>query len=279
MVLALSSPSWETIITKYDTFFVDLVGVVHDGIHPFPEAIEALNLLGRDKNLVFISNNPRPSELSVKKLESFHLKSSFTVVTSGDFARFMLQQDKGSTYYHWGAATNDDILKGIHVNLTDDINKADRVLLTAFIEENADEAQFDPLIDQIIAKELPVFCANPDKYASHGKNLRKCAGYFAEKLTKRGYDVTIWGKPDRAFYDFAERQLSTQPIDKTKCLMIGDTLETDILGAQQYGIDSLLVLSGISEALRKAKALTLEQLTHEIKPTYVHKRLSCVSQE
>lgn len=274
MALNISFSHWETIISNYDTFFVDLVGVVHDGINPFPEAIEALNLLGTNKNLVFVSNNPRPSKLSLKKLESFHLKPSFKIITSGDFARLKLQQDKDAIYYHWGAATNADISEGIPINLTDHLDKADKVLLTAFIEEGVDDTQFDPLIDQIITRKLPVFCANPDKLAFHGKHMRKCAGYFAEKLQKRGGDdVTFWGKPNLEFYNFVESQLPTQPIDKTKCLMIGDTLETDILGARQYGIDSLLVLSGISESLRKDKDLTLAQLTHKIKPTYIYDRL------
>lgn len=277
MTLKNSSSPWEMIITKYNTFFVDLVGVVHDGIHPFPEAIAALNLLGADKNLIFVSNNPRPSELSLRKLENYHLKLPFTVITSGDFARYKLQQDQDSIYYHWGATTNADILQGIHINLTDDLSKANKVLLTAFIESDANEAQFDSLINQIVAIGLPVFCANPDKYAFHGKDLRKCAGYFAEKLKKSGGNITIWGKPAIEFYDFVESQLLPKPFDKTKCLMIGDTLETDILGAQQYGIDSLLVLSGISEALRKSQGLTLDELTHTIKPTYIHKQLEHVS--
>lgn len=273
MLSNISSPQWEAIIPEYDTFFVDLVGVVHDGIHPFPEAIEALNLLGTDKNLVFVSNNPRPSELSIKKLESYQLKPSFTVVTSGDFARANLLLDKNSIYYHWGAITNADILEGVHINLTDDINNANKILLTAFIESDADDTQFDLLIDQIIKRKLPVFCANPDRYAFHGQELRKCAGYFAEKVKKWGGDVTLWGKPNVEFYNFVENQFPIPHFDKTKCLMIGDTLETDILGAHQYGIDSLLVLSGVSEALRKTQSLTLEQLTREINPTYILNKL------
>ena len=268
-----SSPQWETILSQYDTFFVDLVGVVHDGIHPFPGAIHALNLLGKNQNLVFVSNNPRPSDLSLEKLKNYQLKIPFRVVTSGDFARSKLRLDTQSTYYHWGELTNIDILKGININLTKDINEAHKVLLTTFIEDEVDVSQFDPLIDHIITKELPVFCANPDKYALHGQKLRKCAGYFSEKIKNRGGKVVFWGKPTVEFYHFVKDQSFISNFDKTKCLMIGDTLETDILGASRYGIDSLLVLSGISELLRKTQIVFSEDPRLAIKPTYVLHKL------
>lgn len=262
---------WSTIITKYDTFLVDLVGVVYDGITAFPEAINALNQLTSDQKLIFVSNNPRPSDLSVQKLKTFGLLHDFTVVTSGDYARTQLSLDQDAIYYHWGAEQNTDILKGISLKLTDDIQKADKVLLTAFIEENDDPTKFDSLIDQIISNHLPVFCANPDRYAFNGLDLRKCAGYFADRLQKRGGDVTFWGKPNIALYEFVEKSLPH--LKKSTCLMIGDTLETDIMGAEQFRIDSLLVLSGVSEAWRQSQSLTLEQLTKKIKPTYICKRL------
>lgn len=260
-------PHWSALISRYETFLVDLVGVVHDGIDAFPEAIQALNQLPAHKTLIFASNNPRPSTLSVKKLRDYGLTRDFTIVTSGDYARAQLRLDCQSTYYHWGAARNTDILAGIPLKLTDIIQAADKVLLTAFIEEHEDPDQFNPLIEQIIRHQLPVFCANPDISAFNGKDLRLCAGYFADRLKKQGGLVTIWGKPDPTFYDFVER--SVPPFEKKTCLMIGDTLETDILGAQQFGIDSLLVLTGISEAARQAHALTITQLTSKITPTYV----------
>ena len=118
---------------------------------------------------------------------------------------------------------------------------------------------------------MPVFCANPDRYAFNGSELRKCAGYFADKLLNQGGDVTFWGKPNITLYEFVEQSLPQ--LEKSTCLMIGDTLETDIIGAAQFGIDSLLVLSGISEAWRQSQSLTLEQLTAKIKPTYICQQL------
>ena len=52
--------------SKYDAFFVDLWGVIHNGIQLYPGAIEVLeNLTKLNKRFVLISNAPRPS-ISVK---------------------------------------------------------------------------------------------------------------------------------------------------------------------------------------------------------------------
>lgn len=267
--------NWSNLLSQYDTFFVDLVGVVHDGMTVFPEAIQALNQIDSHKTLTFVSNNPRPSALSIKKLNDYGLVRDFTVVTSGDYARAQLKLDSESLYYHWGATHNTDILSGMAIKLTDNIHQANKVLLTAFIEEQEDPTQFDSLIDQIVTRQLPVFCANPDSYAFNGKNLRKCAGYFADQLKKQEATVTIWGKPEKPFFEFVEKKLPS--FDKKTCLMIGDTLETDIQGAQQFGIDSLLVLTGISEWRRQLHNLSIDQLTQTIKPTYIYQNLGAAS--
>ena len=55
------------IYKQYDAFFIDLWGVMHNGIHLYPGAIEVVeNLYKLKKRFVLMSNAPRPSE-SVKK--------------------------------------------------------------------------------------------------------------------------------------------------------------------------------------------------------------------
>ena len=53
--------------SKYDVFFIDLWGVIHNGIQLYPDAIEVLENLNKlNKRFVLISNAPRPSK-NVKK--------------------------------------------------------------------------------------------------------------------------------------------------------------------------------------------------------------------
>ena len=55
---------------KYDVFFIDLWGVIHNGIQLYPEAIEVLeNLYKLNKKFVLMPNAPRPA----KDVEKFLL--------------------------------------------------------------------------------------------------------------------------------------------------------------------------------------------------------------
>ena len=56
---------------KYDTFFIDLWGVIHNGIQVYPGAIKVLENLNKlNKRFILMSNAPRPS----KDLQDFLLK-------------------------------------------------------------------------------------------------------------------------------------------------------------------------------------------------------------
>ena len=53
----------QQIQNKYDAFFIDLWGVIHDGVKVYPEAIDVLTNLNKlNKRFVLISNAPRPSK-------------------------------------------------------------------------------------------------------------------------------------------------------------------------------------------------------------------------
>ncbi len=263
--------SWDKIKNNYNTFFVDLVGVIHNDLEPFTKAIEALNSLKDDKKLIFISNTPTPSEKLLDTLKNFGIKKEFHLFTSGDYTRHLLSSYTEDIYYHWGEEKNSDLLKGIELKQTTDIHQATKVLISTYLEENEDTHQYDNLMNIIKEKNIDVYCINPDKYALYGKTIRKCPGFFAEKLINRGVQVIYWGKPVKKFYEYIESKIGS--VSKIETLMIGDTLETDILGAQNFGIDSLLVLSGISNLYKEIENLTLGQLITTIKPTYIASHL------
>ena len=276
------------IIDHYDIWLFDIVGIVHNGITAFSDAIATINELQKHKVVIFISNMPRPGSLSFKKLVDLGLQTNFHIMTSGDAVRLDLENKfKGKAIYHLGAERNDDILKDLNVTVVHDLKDAELVLLTQFIEQGEDLAQFDHLFDDIIARRLPVICANPDKIAMHGQDIRYCAGTFAARLESKGYHVEYYGKPNAQIYETTINTTVPKNINKSKFLMIGDTLQTDIQGAQAFGIDSLLVLTGnaakehddaISSNNNEPKDdimayLKRYQQQHNICPTYVIEKL------
>lgn len=245
------------VVKSYDALLVDVWGVLHDGIIPYNGAVNFLNeMLDSGKRIVFLSNNPRPSYLTTKQFTEFGLNMNKAVIyTSGDAVREQLTSwsdeifsKLGRKFYHLGAEGNADILNGITADVTEDITKADFLLITAFIPAHADLGIYDELLAKAASLHIPAICANPDLTAYYDKQIRYCAGNFAKIYEKLGGTVYYYGKPDSKIYN-AVLSKYLQGYDKKKILMIGDTLDTDILGAHRAGIDSALVLTGNGEKI------------------------------
>lgn len=244
----------QSLAEGYDVFLIDVIGVMHDGKDPYKEAVDCVNnLILNGKRVIFVSNNPRPGDLTKKKLLSFGIKQPFEVITSGDVARALLStQYKDMKVYHLGAERNKDIAHKLDLQTTEDVQQADLILLTAFLEPEEFLSTHIPLLDEIVRLKVPVLCANPDRIAPHGDKHRLCAGTFADYLISQGAKVTYTGKPDKVVFESLSSFFPDVQFKKNRMIMIGDTLETDIQGANNFGIDALLVLSGnTGEELKK----------------------------
>ena len=77
------------IYSQYDTFIIDLWGVMHNGIKLNGKAVNAVeNLKNNKKKIIFLSNAPRPSESVVSFLKKLNMKEEYleNVMTSGEAA-------------------------------------------------------------------------------------------------------------------------------------------------------------------------------------------------
>ena len=77
------------IYNNYDTFIIDLWGVMHNGITLNPKAIKVIeNLKKNSKKFVFLSNAPRPSENVINFLLKMNMDKKYlsNVMTSGEAA-------------------------------------------------------------------------------------------------------------------------------------------------------------------------------------------------
>ena len=95
---------------------------------------------------------------------------------------------------------------------------------------------------------MPVVLANSDKFypvAKHDVSI--ATGGIAKLVESMLHKKFIhFGKPDSQMFMYAYEGLSEEYgyIDKNDILMVGDTLETDILGGNKFGVKTMLVLSG-----------------------------------
>ena len=102
---------------NYDTFIIDLWGVMHDGISLNQNAIKAVdNLQQNSKKIVFLSNAPRPSENVINFLQKMKMEDKYlkNVVTSGEAAMLAINRNVfGKIFFHLGPARDKPIFESV----------------------------------------------------------------------------------------------------------------------------------------------------------------------
>ncbi len=236
-----------SIMDEYDGYLIDLWGVVHDGAHVYPGALETLKALqDHNKKVVLLSNGPRRVHVAHDRLAKLGVTSDlYTAVhTSGEQTYHLLaQQAKGQSFFHIGTERDDSLFEGLNLIKTDNIQKADFILCTDTLVWDQAVHDLDPVFTQALALKLPLICANPDRVVFYQGGLKWCAGTLAHRYQEMGGNITLIGKPHPEVYATA---LSHMPNVSTKrILAIGDSLRTDIQGALTQGIDGVLITGGI----------------------------------
>jgi HAD superfamily hydrolase (TIGR01459 family) len=240
------------IINKFDFFLIDLWGVLHDGDNLYPKAFEALQKINEaGKKVVFVSNAPRKNEIVLKKLNDYKIPSNYylKVVTSGDVAFDFFQKNPkglGYKYYYVGPEKDLGLLEGLeNYKMEEDPKKADFIMAVGFNNfGDAFETKKD-FLDNALLNSLPMICVNPDKFVvKQSGSTMLCAGEMAKYYEQKGGEVIYFGKPYEGIFEKAVKNFTN--FDKQKAIMIGDGIETDVKGANKFGIKSLFVLSGIA---------------------------------
>ena len=257
---------FQNITNMYDVYFVDLWGVIHNGINLFENAITVLDELKKQqKKIVLISNAPRPSNTVkqfLKKL-NFNLDLIDLLVTSGDVTINYIHKNHKKIYFHLGPDKDKDLFEGIN-NISSDINQAHEIICTGLVDEiGTNISDYQNLFKSWISKEKTFVCANPDEVVSRGNNIEFCAGALAKYYKKIGGTVLYFGKPYEEIYKFAKLNIEKKIghiVEKKRILAIGDNLKTDIHGAQNFNIDSLLILNGIYKDFFRDNNLNFDKL-------------------
>lgn len=237
------------ILPFYDVLLFDIWGVISEGNFTYKSVVESINSIMDKKEVFIISNAPRDIDFSYKELKEHGLKiPPNQIMTSGYLVKSLLLQSKKYFFIdepiilHLGSDRNKDLIKPLDYKITNNLDHANICLLSIFRDHGEDLQEFDHLFPEIIKKQIPIICSNPDIIVPHKGNYRYCSGYFAAKIENMGGEVIYTGKPNKEIYQVVFDLISE--VEKKKILMIGDTFETDILGAKNMNIDSALVLTG-----------------------------------
>ena len=242
MTKNLDTEGLKSIAQNYDLFFIDLWGVVHNGVTLHPKAIEALVEIDNcKKKYVLLTNAPRPNSTVKKFLKKLGMNEKIlqNVYTSGEAAlTYLKKKYHGENFYHIGPPRDFDLFLDFEKNKSKDINICNYILCTGLFDNyDNDLNYYKDLLNNHTKKKM--ICTNPDLIVDRGNKRELCAGSVAMVFEKLGGEVIYFGKPYPEVYN-----QSTDNKNK-KILAIGDNLNTDIKGANLLNYDSMIITNGI----------------------------------
>lgn len=256
--MSLRSPppiiaSASALMQRYDVVFCDVWGVIHDGHNAFAEACDALiRFRNGGGTVILVSNAPVPKERVAVMLDrcSVPEDSWDDIVPSGEIALQHIASKGYVRVYRIGPADRDAATFGsVAGEPAATIEEADAILCTGLNDDRNETADdYRPLLERARALNIPFVCANPDLVVDVGGHQYLCAGAIADLYERMDGEVFWAGKPHASAYEAARQRAEAirgTPVTFKNVLAVGDSLRTDLKGAEAAGIDAIFVASGI----------------------------------
>ncbi|TCL61891.1 NagD protein [Hydrogenispora ethanolica] len=225
------------------SYLIDMDGVLVQGDRPIPGAGDFIQRLiqGGHKFLI-LTNNSRytPQDLQ-HRLQTIGLS-----VTADHFfssamatAKFIKSQKPHGSAYVLGGTGLYQALNEVGYTLTD--YNPDFVVLG-----ETDSYSYDKIIraSQLILSGVPFIATNPDPAApGEGGSVPACGAVAALLEKATGYIPYFVGKPNPLVMRIALRTLDEH---SENAVMIGDRMDTDVKVGLESGLETILVLSGVT---------------------------------
>jgi HAD superfamily hydrolase (TIGR01459 family) len=171
--------------SDYDGYVLDLWGVVHDGVRPYPGVLDCMaRLVEAGKRVVLLSNAPRRAADVVRRIAAIGVPAGLYhgVMSSGEEAwQYLKRRDDpfytglGRVCLHICSDRDLEIREGLGLTYVDDPGLAEFVLNTgpAGWDDTIDD--YAPILTEARERGLKMVCANPDLTVMHGALARQAA--------------------------------------------------------------------------------------------------------
>ena len=266
----LDNKGLRSIAENYDIFYIDLWGVIHNGIKLYKNAIETLEEITKaKKKYVLLTNAPRPNKTVKLFLEKIGMNEEMreNVYSSGEAALSYLKKNFfNEKFYHIGPARDFDLFLDFKKNKILDIEDSSYLLCTGLFDGESEDLNFyKELLKENITKKM--ICTNPDLIVDRGNKRELCAGSVALVFEKMGGEVVYFGKP---FPEVYNQSINNK---EKKVLSIGDNLNTDIKGANLLNYDSLIISNGVHKDEIKKDGIDIVSKKYEAVVNYIQTEL------
>jgi HAD superfamily hydrolase (TIGR01459 family) len=257
-------PTLLNVAAPFKGILLDANGVFWDGdkVGLMPNAKETMErLFEHRKTIGILSNSTQLVSNGIDKFKSqgliegvhFHF-----LLTSGEITRQMFLEERlpfktpKKRFFLFGTAhpkfsSHELIFKDTSYIETKDIKEADFIYISIPHIDGQDQTKTDLFLEDVKklkGSKIPMVCANPDKFAHEGKPSREVVrqGSIASMYEEMGGKVFYTGKPSSVVFSKAMNFFYRKKIlHPEEILMVGDTPETDIRGARNFGMASALV--------------------------------------
>jgi len=260
----MQTSSFLDIASQFKVVFLDSYGVIKNYKGLIGGVEETLEQLREKDILIRILTNDA-SRSPQRQAEKFH-KLGLTniqaedIITSGMMAKHFLESKvtEGKIAY-LGTPTSaqyiiDAKLEAIHIGRVN-LEQPEDIAAFVFLDDEGFDWNFDinTAVNLLRRKNIPVIVANSDRLYPIAKNdVSIATGGIAQLIESILNKKFIhFGKPDSQMFMYAFEQISALGnFQKQDILMVGDTLHTDILGGNKFGIQTALALTGNTQERR-----------------------------
>jgi HAD superfamily hydrolase (TIGR01459 family) len=233
----------QTIASGYDVIVFDQWGVLHNGTTPYPGAVTAV--AGLSGKIAVLSNSGKRAAPNAERITGmgFPADSFDFVMTSGEALWQDVRQHRinARALYpvercHGDAA---DWADGLDLTLVSDAQEAGGILMMG-LPDDTQVSDWTSRLKTWRARDLPMYCSNPDRHSPRDGRTVVSPGALAHSYAALGGRTNFYGKPHRPVFLALENMFGPG-----RYLMVGDSMEHDIAGAQLAGWDSLLIEGGL----------------------------------
>lgn len=259
------------LIEKLDLILFDLDGVIYIENKPTPGAIKVLKKIRENKRkLLFLTNNPAHSAREyaqrLKKIDIYCTPNEIITssLATSYYIRKRFRKIETKTAFIIGSKSfkNEIEKTGIKPATGKNAISADIVIMGGHPKFNYQEIKTATLAIRNGAKFI---ATNRDPFYPSKEGLLPATGALLSSIeTASGKKATVTGKPERNIFELCLNTSGQK--NKKKIFIIGDRLDTDIKGGNDFGINTILTLTG------STKLKDLEK--SNIKPNCVIKNLN-----
>jgi NagD protein len=230
-------------LSNQKAFFIDMDGVINKGNHLIPGAAEFVEKLkAGNYKFLFITNNSyfTPEELRDRLADlGIDVEPEHFYTSAMATARFLKYQRRSFSAYVIGGKGLKKELEAVGVRLTN--KKPDYVIVG-----ETEEYDYGKIIEAtfLIEEGAKFIATNPDITGPTPRGPVPACGALVAPIEKvTGVKAYFLGKPNPAMMYWARKRLKVHTMNS---FMIGDRMDTDIVGGLEAGMTCCLVLSGVT---------------------------------